>query len=637
MNMKRMIAIFAAVMMLVCLFSACSNQPAATTDNSSSSSSTTTDNKTDAATTDNKTDDKKDDTETTTTDTPAENDELVTISWMGRGNQDNLNAAREANYANLAKYDEIMAQYGFVIESSQMDTSVYASTIHSLRAAGQLPDSFISYGMIDNDTIVSWIEAGIFVSCTDMMAESTGNMAKFFADDGALKFAKAAATYTDGDWYYVFMTNDTARSIQLTESDGPLRAVIQVHGAYDVMIRQDWLDKLDIALPTTADEYFEACLAMNENDVNGNGQKDERIIMGLGTEYQYQGVGQWFGLPYIDFIEDPSSGEVEVGLLKEGFGDWATYLNKFYSESIIYNNEGGHPWTNTATYLAENNVISWTCMQDTIWSSGITNSGDDNCNYQPMPIIQAVDGIAPRLICQEGAAAEFAVGFTKASISPADAAKLIDFAYSQELYYLYYFGIQGEAWDFNADGTVDNFRNHDGYTKGDIDNQYMPLTAMDNGFAGMVSYVPNPKDQDLWADNAHVYNSYAEALAAGEPYDQNGYDEAKWMALNDWNEESPCHKFMQYIADYGDANINWASYYTFVTLPTTEESEVMADYGNDLKTYLVEVSTKLVTGEYSVGDLQSYIDHANDTLHLQEYIDAQQGRVDRFMSAMGLK
>jgi ABC-type glycerol-3-phosphate transport system substrate-binding protein len=278
MNMKRMIAIFAAVMMLVCLFSACSNQPAATTDNSSSSSSTTTDNKTDTATTDNKTDDKKDET-TTTTDTPAENDELVTISWMGRGNQDNLNAAREANYANLAKYDEIMAQYGFVIESSQMDTSVYASTIHSLRAAGQLPDSFISYGMIDNDTIVSWIEAGIFVSCTDMMAESTGNMAKFFADDGALKFAKAAATYTDGDWYYVFMTNDTARSIQLTESDGPLRAVIQVHGAYDVMIRQDWLDKLDIALPTTADEYFEACLAMNENDVNGNGQKDERIIM----------------------------------------------------------------------------------------------------------------------------------------------------------------------------------------------------------------------------------------------------------------------------------------------------------------------------------------------------------------------
>lgn len=112
--------------------------------------------------------------------------------------------------------------------------------------------------MIDNDTIVSWIEAGLFVSCTDMMAGSTGNMAKFFADDGQLKFAKAAATYTDGDWYYVFMTNDTARSIQLTESDGPLRAVIQVHGAYDVMIRQDWLDKLSLALPTTEESQVMA-------------------------------------------------------------------------------------------------------------------------------------------------------------------------------------------------------------------------------------------------------------------------------------------------------------------------------------------------------------------------------------------
>ena len=27
----------------------------------------------------------------------------------------------------------------------------------------------------------------------------------------------------------------------------------------------------------------------------------------------------------------------------------------------------------------------------------------------------------------------------------------------------------------------------------------------------------------------------------------------------------------------------------------------------------------------------------DDALHLQEYIDAQQGRVDRFMNAMGLK
>ena len=625
MNTKRLIALLAAVLMIVALFSACSND--ADKDKTGDDGKTPDNSQTP--------DDGK--TPDDGNDTPDEGDELITISWMGRGNQDNLKLARDGDYANLKKLDEIMAQYGFVIESTQADTSVYVNTINSLMASGQLPDAYISYGMIDNDTIVSWIEAGKFVSCSDMMEASSGNMAKFFADDGQLKFAKAAATYTDGDWYYVFMTNDTARSIQITESDGPLRAVIQVHGPYAVMTRQDWLDKLSLSMPTTTEEYYEACLAMNQNDVNGNGQNDERIIMGLGTEYQFQGIGQWFGLPYIDFIEDPSSGEVEVGILSEGFADWATYLNKFYNDSLIYNNEGGHPWTNTATFIAENNVISWTLMVDNLWKNGRDNSGDADCNYQPMPIIQAVDGIAPRLIAQEGAAAEFAVGFNADSISAADAVKLIDFAYSYELYLLYYFGIEGEAWEFEEDGvTVDNFTQHEGYTKGDIENQYLSLTGMENAFAGMVSYTPNPKDQDLWATNAHVYNTFDEAIEAGEPYAQNGYDEARWMDLNSWDEESPYHKFMGYIADYGEENINWAAYYTFVTLPTTEESAVQAEYANDLKTYLIETATKLVTGEYNVADLQTYIDYATENLGLTEYVEAQQGRVDRFMDAMGL-
>jgi len=628
MNMKRLIALLAALMMIVCLFAGCANDAA---DDKTDDKGQTEDKKDETSDKTDDADDKDD-----STDAPAE-DELITISWMGRGNQDNLNAARDAGYANLAKLDEIMADYGFVIDSTQADTSVYVNTINSLAAAGQLPDSYISYGMIDNDTIVSWIEAGRFISCTDLMEASTGNMAKFFADDGQLKFAKAAATYTDGDWYYVFMTNDTARSIQITEADGPLRAVVQVHGPYGVMTRQDWLDNLGLAMPTTAEEYYDACLAMNQNDVNGNGTADERIIMGLGTEYQYQGVGQWFGLPYIDFIEDPSSGKVEVAMLTEGFDEWATYLGKFYENSLIQNNEGGHPWTNTATFLAENNVISWTCMVDNIWSSGITNTGDDACNYQPMNVISAVEGIAPRLIVQEGAAAEFAVGFNSDSIAAEDAVKLIDFAYSYELYLLYYFGVEGMAWEYKEDGVeIDDYTQHSGYTKGDIENQYMALTKMDNGFAGMVSYTPNPKDQDLWATNAHVYNSFDEALAAGEPYDQNGYDEARWMELNDWHEESPYHKFMGMIAEVGEANINWAAYYTFVTLPTTDESAIQSQYATDLKTYLQETATKMVTGEYNVADLQSYIDYAMENLGLQEYIDAQQGRVDRFMDAMGL-
>ena len=62
---------------------------------------------------------------------------------------------------------------------------------------------------------------------------------------------------------------------------------------------------------------------------------------------------------------------------------------------------------------------------------------------------------------------------------------------------------------------------------------------------------------------------------------------------------------------------------------------IQSEYGNELKTYLQETTTKLIIGDYEIADLQSYIDYAFENLYLQEYIDAQQGRVDRFLEAIG--
>ena len=112
-----------------------------------------------------------------------------------------------------------------------------------------------------------------------------------------LKFAKAAATYTDGDWYYVFMTNDTARSVQVTESDGPLRAVVQIHGLYSVMTRQDWLDNLGLEVPRTWDEMAAVAEAFVTQDPDGNGEDDTIGILGPGNSNHINDIGDnQFGL-----------------------------------------------------------------------------------------------------------------------------------------------------------------------------------------------------------------------------------------------------------------------------------------------------------------------------------------------------
>ncbi len=607
-------------MMLLALLGACSND---TADGGKTDDAQTDDSKTGG-------EDKEDGGDT---DVP-ENTDLPTISWLGRGTTDNLRITVEGDYANYNEVLRIMQQYGFNLDSSQADTSVYPNTINSLAAANQLPDSFPTRGVLDNATVSSWISAGRFLPCSEVIQYSSGNMATFFGEGGVLEYCKAIATVSDGDWYQVVMTNNSSRRMQITESDGPLRTVTKIPNAYDMTIRQDWLDQLSLPMPQTVEEYYEACLAMNQNDVNGNGMNDERIILGLGTEYQYQGIGQWFGLPYMDFREDPSDGHIEVAMICEGFGDWAAYMNRLYDASLIYNNEGGNVWENMETFIAENNVITWFRPSDQIWSTG-HNYIDDTANYQPLPVMQAVEGIAPRVVVQEGVACEYAISFNADTCTPEMAAMLTDFAFSRELYFVWNYGIQGQSWEYNDDGTVDLFTTHVDYSSGDIENQYMPLRTMENTFMGMVSFCPNPKTHDLWADDSIEFSSYQEALDAGEPYVSSKLTEAEWMEKNNWDEASPIRKSMLNIAQVGDANINWAAYYTFTTLPTDDEIAVMDQYGTDLKTFLQETATKLVTGEYDVADLQEYIDYAYE-IGLQEYIDAVQAGVDRYMVAMGL-
>ena len=52
---------------------------------------------------------------------------------------------------------------------------------------------------------------------------------------------------------------------------------------YGMKIRQDWLEKLNLPMPQTLDEFYNALVAFRENDMNENGLKDERMVIQLDT------------------------------------------------------------------------------------------------------------------------------------------------------------------------------------------------------------------------------------------------------------------------------------------------------------------------------------------------------------------
>ncbi len=97
-----------------------------------------------------------------------------------------------------------------------------------------------------------------------------------------------------------------------------------------IWIRQDWLDKLKLKVPTTDDELFAVAKAFKEKDPDGNGKAD---TLGMTFQAQVNMVGGWYNA-------HGSFWYVEAGKLKfaetlDRYGDSLAFMKKMYDAGLI--------------------------------------------------------------------------------------------------------------------------------------------------------------------------------------------------------------------------------------------------------------------------------------------------------------
>ena len=118
----------------------------------------------------------------------------------------------------------------------------------------------------------------------------------------------------------------------------------------------------------------------------------------------------------------------------------------------------------------------------------------------------------------------------------------------------------------------------------------------------------------------------------------------KNLTIDDWKEQfkdynwvdmSPLNRFYNYLNDFGTDNIQFAMNVDFYTLSNDEETAVISQYQSDLTTYLAEMTNGYITGTKSTDTYEADLQYAYDNLGMQEYIDVQQARANRFLVAMG--
>lgn len=618
MNKKRFIALLIALFMLVALFSACApNEDKKPNDDAGNTPD-------DGNTDDGNTGDSGDD--------PVETEKLP-LEYLGSQGGATYATAEEARDKDFATYNAFMDlvndKYNLDYKWSVVDSESYRTTISGLIAGNTMPDLFNSREIIDDTTLNQLIEGGRLASIDDVLEYSDGSAKGYYNTEGELLYLKAFATVSDGNWYYVPLANTTASSFDFSNSKYDTRSNGQIHGAYSVCVRQDWLDKVSLSMPTTTEEFHEMLKTFQEQDVNGTGSAEERYISNLGSAFQTSGVGQWFGLPYTDFVEDPATGKIEVSCLTEGYKEFCDYMSTLYNDNLVYV-EGTHPWGN-ATTIGANNVAAIGMMPGNLQ---FQNTGDQASMYYPMPIVKALDNVEPRLLVQESQAPF--VGFSfDAGCDYQAAAALMDFLCSQEVYMIFKHGIEGKAYDWNDDGTITN------YTLPD-DGELQSYGAAQTYWVNQNAFpMCGGGHANLWGVVKNVYDDPQKALDAGEPYAQDFLTEAEWLEKYEAIRTVPegavhgAKKMLEYIIEQGKDFYHPTAYYSYTTMSTPEEAAVVAQYETDLKTYLQEMTTNIITGSKSSDTIDEQVQVAFDSLGLQEYINVMQARVNRYLEAIG--
>ena len=322
---------------------------------------------------------------------------------------------------------------------------------------------------------------------------------------------------------------------------------------------------------------------------------------------------------------DTQDGRVVSAIEDPGYVAYVNYAHELYSNKVALIGEGmayQHAVNAAGNYCSAHPQYPNTMMT--------VSTGDPDSEYEPMPIIQAIEGVKPHLLGQATVSSARAISFSPECDYNA-AAEWLNWIFGEDLFMLWQYGIEGMAWEWNDDGTIFRYRVGEELTEEEEER-----------YGDMWCYAPwclFPQfNTAIYDVTAATYTSIDEALEAGEPYRSGMTTFEEWKQQNsiyNWREISPQERLMNMMNEFGTDNILYDITVNFETLATEDEAKILDTYKSDLILYLNELTTSHITGQKSTDTLEEDLQYAYDNLGMQEYTDVIQARIDRYLVTLG--
>lgn len=176
-------------------------------------------------------------------------------------------------------------------------------------ASGNLPDFIVySYWPEVSGGPKTFAEDEIIVPLRDKIEKYMPNLSAYLKEQPeTLK----EFLYDDGEIYYIPHMRYNPTGLHKTIFFGPI-------------IRQDWLDKLDLPVPTTTDELYETLKAFKTLG-------DDIYPMVSFDDYTQLMAGP-FGTTNDLYLED---GKIKYGIMEDRFEEFLKYMKKLYDEELL--------------------------------------------------------------------------------------------------------------------------------------------------------------------------------------------------------------------------------------------------------------------------------------------------------------
>ena len=250
--------------------------------------------------------------------------------------------------------------------------------------------------------------------------------------------------------------------------------VYSIQGSQSMMVRQDWLDELNMDIPETWEDWLALWRGIRDNDLNGNGDSEDEIPLALS----YGEDGEKAMTLLMNAFGIRASADCQFCVLDDGtytmvyehpkYEEFLQAVSDLYKEGIIKDDFNTYDYNKIEEMMKEN--LLGTTMTWAVSSSNaeyLRENGDADALWVATAPVQGPDG---NQMIQERELISSSWCITaraKEEEKVEDIVRFFNWCFTQEGAYLYNYGIEGVSYEMvedkpvlNADLIADSFTDY---------------------------------------------------------------------------------------------------------------------------------------------------------------------------------